>query len=56
MTDINDGIRDDITKFCDNFEGEIDRDRAVQIASDFYNNYPMLIEYVRSDEFLLRRK
>jgi hypothetical protein len=27
---------------------------AVKMASDFYNRYPMLIEYVRSTDYMLR--
>jgi hypothetical protein len=32
------------------------KEEAVKIASDFYRKYPMLIEYVRSPEYMLRNK
>lgn len=32
------------------------REDAIQMASDFYKKYPMLIEYVRSPEYMLRGK
>lgn len=31
-------------------------EEAIQIASDFYRKYPMLIEHVRSAEYMLRNK
>jgi len=31
-------------------------EEAVKMASDFYRKYPMLIEYVRSPEYMLRNK
>ena len=31
-------------------------EEAIEMASDFYRKYPMLVEYVRSPEFLLRGK
>ena len=31
-------------------------EEAVRMASDFYRKYPMLIEYVRSPEYMLRNK
>lgn len=33
----------------------ITEEEAIQMASDFYKRYPMLIEHVRSPEFMLRK-
>lgn len=49
-------LEEDISRLCDSFDGGIDRDKAVQIASDFYNKYPMLMEWVRSPEYMLRKE
>ena len=32
----------------------VSREEAIEVAKDFYRKYPMLIEYVRSPENLLR--
>lgn len=49
-------VERDITNLCNSFENGIDRARAVEIAADFYRKYPMLIEMVRSPEYMLRRE
>jgi hypothetical protein len=56
MMDVTEAIEEDITRFCANFGTDIDRAKAVEIASNFYNNYPMLVEWVRSPDFMLRRE
>jgi len=47
-------VENDITKLCDTLG--LDRDEAVDMATDFYRKYPMLMEFVRSPENLLRGK
>jgi hypothetical protein len=34
----------------------ITSEQAVQMASDFYRKYPMLVEHVRSIEYMTRNK
>lgn len=34
----------------------ISKEQAIQMASDFYRKYPMLIEHVRSPEYMMRNK
>lgn len=46
-------VEKDIEKLMKAIDG--DRDKAIQMASDFYRRYPMLIEYVRSPEYMFRK-
>jgi predicted ATP-grasp superfamily ATP-dependent carboligase len=43
----------DIEKLCKALD--CSPERAIEVASDFYTNYPMLVEHVRSPEFMLRK-
>lgn len=44
----------DTAKLC--AAAGITTEEAIQMASDFYRKYPMLIEHVRSAEYMLRNK
>jgi hypothetical protein len=50
MADVEAERERNIAKMCDKLS--IDRDQAIKLASDFYRTYPMLLEYVRTPEFM----
>lgn len=46
-------VEKDISKLCD--ATGISREEAINMAKNFYRKYPMLIEFVRTPNELLRR-
>jgi hypothetical protein len=50
MADVEAERERNIDKMCKKLG--IDRDQAIKLASDFYRAYPMLMEYVRTPEFM----
>ena len=47
-------VNKDIEKLCANLN--LSSDKAIELATNFYRTYPMLMEYVMSPENLLRGK
>lgn len=55
--DLDDELEKDIERIRRNWKKgdvELSRDEAIQIAADFYRQYPALIEYVRNSDLVLR--
>lgn len=53
-TDFHKEVDVDINNLCDNLG--LERDEAIKMAGDFYRKYPMLMEYVRSQDYLIGGK
>ena len=46
-------VNNNIDKLCGNLD--VSKEEAIEIATKFYRAYPMLMEFVRSPDHLLRK-